>query len=98
MSIWRVFLCLVFPPIAVLDKGCGVMLLVGILWLAGLFPGIIAALIINVMDARTNRANEEPVLEKPKRKGAFVRLADGEVAEVIDDDGAMPEPRKRKDF
>jgi uncharacterized membrane protein YqaE (UPF0057 family) len=46
MSLLRVFLSIIFPPLAVLDKGCGSVLLVSLLTLAGWIPGIIAALII----------------------------------------------------
>ena len=46
MSIWRVILCVIFPPLAVIDKGCGSVLLVFILTLLGWIPGVIAALII----------------------------------------------------
>ena len=28
MSIWRVILCIVFPPLAVIDKGCGSIVIV----------------------------------------------------------------------
>src|SRR5690349_16484200 len=113
MSIWRAVLCIVFPPLAVLDKGCGMAVIVGVLWLAGIFPGIIAALIINLIDAPqqptrqsgNRRFVEIPVFgrdaidqDEPKRKGAFVRLADGEVAEIIDDDGRLPEKYKRDDY
>jgi uncharacterized membrane protein YqaE (UPF0057 family) len=47
MSCWRVLLCIIFPPLAVLDKGCGSILITTILTLIGWVPGIIAALIIN---------------------------------------------------
>lgn len=47
MSFWRVVLCIVFPPLAIADKGCGSFLLVFLLTLAGWVPGVIAALIIN---------------------------------------------------
>jgi len=46
MSIWRVILSIVFPPLAVLDKGCGSVIIVLILTLMGWIPGVIAALII----------------------------------------------------
>lgn len=46
MSIWRVILCIIFPPLAVIDKGCGSVILVLILTLCGWIPGVIAALII----------------------------------------------------
>jgi uncharacterized membrane protein YqaE (UPF0057 family) len=36
----------VLPPLVVLDKGCGSILLVTLLTLAGWIPGILAALII----------------------------------------------------
>jgi len=46
MSIWRVILAIVFPPLSVVDKGCGSILIVLILTILGWVPGIIAALII----------------------------------------------------
>jgi len=46
MSFWRVLLSILFPPLAVLDKGCGSILIVIILTLLGWIPGVIAALII----------------------------------------------------
>jgi uncharacterized membrane protein YqaE (UPF0057 family) len=47
MSCLRVLVCLIFPPLAVIDKGCGSILLVTILTLVGWVPGVIAALVIN---------------------------------------------------
>ncbi|MBW7847550.1 MAG: YqaE/Pmp3 family membrane protein [Bacteroidales bacterium] len=47
MSLWRVLLCILFPPLAVVDKGCGSVLIVFLLTLAGWIPGVLAALIIN---------------------------------------------------
>ncbi|MHC1775085.1 MAG: YqaE/Pmp3 family membrane protein [Lentimicrobium sp.] len=46
MSILRVLLCIIFPPLAVIDKGCGSVLIVFLLTLADWIPGVIAALII----------------------------------------------------
>ncbi len=46
MSCLRVVLAILFPPLAVIDKGCGSVLLVFLLTLAGWVPGVIAALII----------------------------------------------------
>ncbi|MCT8338672.1 YqaE/Pmp3 family membrane protein [Luteirhabdus pelagi] len=46
MSIWRVLLSILFPPLAVIDKGCGSILIVLILTILGWIPGVIAALII----------------------------------------------------
>jgi len=47
MSIWRVLLCIIFPPLAVIDKGCGSLIIVIILTLLGWIPGVIGALVIN---------------------------------------------------
>ncbi len=47
MSCMRVLVCVLFPPLAVIDKGCGSILLVTILTLAGWVPGVLGALIIN---------------------------------------------------
>ena len=46
MSIWRVLLAVLFPPLAVIDKGCGSVLIVALLTLAGWVPGVIGALVI----------------------------------------------------
>lgn len=46
MSLGRVLLCILLPPLAVLDKGCGTIVLVTLLTLAGWVPGAIAALIV----------------------------------------------------
>ena len=47
MSLWRVILCIIFPPLAVVDKGCGSFLIILILTILGWIPGVIGALIIN---------------------------------------------------
>ena len=47
MSIWRVLLCVLFPPLAVLDRGCGSIIIVTVLTLIGWVPGVIGALVIN---------------------------------------------------
>jgi len=46
MSCSRALLCVLLPPLAVLDKGCGSIALVSILTLIGWLPGVLAALII----------------------------------------------------
>ncbi|MCJ7757158.1 MAG: YqaE/Pmp3 family membrane protein [Gillisia sp.] len=46
MSVWRVVLSILFPPLAVYDRGCGSILIVLILTLLGWIPGVLAALII----------------------------------------------------
>jgi uncharacterized membrane protein YqaE (UPF0057 family) len=46
MSIWRVILSIFCPPLAVIDKGCGSIVITFLLWLCGWVPGVIAALVI----------------------------------------------------
>ena len=46
----RYLLCLLFPPLAVIDKGCGPILLVFIFTLFGWLPGTILAILICVRD------------------------------------------------
>jgi uncharacterized membrane protein YqaE (UPF0057 family) len=48
MSFGRAVLCLIFPPLAVLDRGCGTVLIVAALSLVGWVPGVLAALYINI--------------------------------------------------
>lgn len=47
MSLLRVIFCIIFPPLAVIDKGLGNFLLVLLLTLIGFVPGVIGALVIN---------------------------------------------------
>lgn len=46
MSIWRVILSVIFPPLAVYDRGCGSILIVLILTCCAWVPGVIGALVI----------------------------------------------------
>ena len=46
MSCLQVLLAIIFPPLAVIDRGCGSMLIVFLLTLCGWIPGVIGALII----------------------------------------------------
>lgn len=46
MSVFRVILAILFPPLAVIDRGCGSVLIVFILTLCGWVPGVIGALVI----------------------------------------------------
>ena len=46
MSLFRVLLSIIFPPLAVLDKGCGSVLIVTLLTCCGWIPGVIGALVI----------------------------------------------------
>ncbi|MCB0471485.1 MAG: YqaE/Pmp3 family membrane protein [Flavobacteriaceae bacterium] len=46
MGCFRVLLSIICPPLAVVDKGCGSVVIVFLLTIAGWVPGVIAALII----------------------------------------------------
>lgn len=46
MSFWRVLLSIFLPPLAVIDKGCGSVIIVALLTLVGWVPGVIGALVI----------------------------------------------------
>ncbi len=46
MSLLRVLLAILFPPLAVLGKGCGSFVIVFLLTLCGWVPGVIGALVI----------------------------------------------------
>jgi len=46
MTLFRVLLSILFPPLAVLDQGCGSIVIVFLLTLCGWVPGTIAALVI----------------------------------------------------
>jgi len=46
MTVLQVLLAILFPPLAVLDRGCGSILIVLLLTACGWVPGVIAALVI----------------------------------------------------
>jgi len=47
MGCGRAILCIIFPPLAVLDRGCGAILITLLLTSAGWIPGVIAAILFN---------------------------------------------------
>jgi uncharacterized membrane protein YqaE (UPF0057 family) len=47
MGCGRAILCIIFPPLAVLDRGCGAVLLTFVLTCVGWIPGVIAAICFN---------------------------------------------------
>jgi uncharacterized membrane protein YqaE (UPF0057 family) len=46
MSLIRVILAIIFPPLAVIDQGCGSIIITLLLTICGWVPGVIAALVI----------------------------------------------------
>ncbi|MDX2140012.1 MAG: YqaE/Pmp3 family membrane protein [Chloroflexota bacterium] len=57
MGCGRAILCIIFPPLAVLDRGCGTVLIVLALTIAGWIPGAIAALLLNWQAAQPPRSS-----------------------------------------
>ena len=52
MGCGKILLCILLPPLAVLDKGCGVILLVTLLTIAGWVPGALAAIFFNMQQSQ----------------------------------------------
>lgn len=48
MGLFRLILCIIFPPLAVLDCGCGSIILVCVLTCFGWIPGIIGAVVLSM--------------------------------------------------
>lgn len=55
MGCMRALICVLFPPLAVVDRGCGTFIIVFALTAAGWVPGAIAALFINYQAAENQR-------------------------------------------
>lgn len=55
MGCLRALLCIIFPPLAVVDRGCGTILIVFLLTLAGWVPGVLAALVLNFIAVQERR-------------------------------------------
>lgn len=58
MNLTRVILCIIFPPLAVIDRGCGSIVIVAVLTMIGWVPGVIGALVILNRDGSINRKFE----------------------------------------
>lgn len=52
MGCLRAIVCVILPPLAVLDEGCGPVIVVTALTLVGWVPGVIGAVVFNLMDER----------------------------------------------
>jgi uncharacterized membrane protein YqaE (UPF0057 family) len=85
----RILVSICLPPAAVIDRGCGAIIIVSFLTVLGWIPGVIAALAFNLTGRRQQRYVDVPVradsfYEKPKREAQYMRLADGTWAEIVD--------------
>jgi len=57
MGCLRALLCIIFPPLAVIDRGCGALIIVTALTIAGVWVGgVLAALYINYQHAERKRS------------------------------------------
>ena len=52
MNFFRAIVAIIFPPLAVIDKGCGAIIITFFLTLLGWIPGIIAAIIFNTRNEK----------------------------------------------
>ena len=60
MRVTKVILAVILPPLAVWDKGCGTVLLVGVLTMLAWIPGVLAAMFIVWRDfLRTSPGTED---------------------------------------
>lgn len=66
MGLGKGLLCILCPPLAVLDKGCGTVLLVTVLWCCAWVPGSIAAWIINSRQPQVIVIQQPPPPEQPR--------------------------------
>ena len=58
MGCLRAILCVLLPPLAVIDRGCGTFVIVTILTVLGWLPGVIAAVVVNLIaDAADENGN-----------------------------------------
>lgn len=92
MLLIRLLFSLVLPPLAVVDKGCVVLLVVTLLTIAGWFPGVIAALLVTAIehDRRKPRyvmvGGGEDKLKRKRAPSIFIDAPDGVPLEVVDPD------------
>ncbi|MGQ9887771.1 MAG: YqaE/Pmp3 family membrane protein [Aggregatilineales bacterium] len=80
MILIRLILAFVFPPLAVLDKGCGALLLVFTLTLAGWFPGVLAAVLVVLLDAIRQEPPPARVVVVPARASRGVVIPNSDAA------------------
>jgi uncharacterized membrane protein YqaE (UPF0057 family) len=52
MGCLRLIVAVVFPPLAVIDKGCGPIIVVSLLTIMGWIPGVIGAIVFASMKPR----------------------------------------------
>ena len=58
MGLGRAFLCILLPPLAVIHRGWGTVIIVLALTLAGWVPGVIAALLLNYPKRRKGKSKD----------------------------------------
>lgn len=83
MNVFQFILAIIFPPLAVMDRGCGSFLIVTVLTILGWIPGVLAALIITSSPKYKYQPPKQPdFLDKAKAFEAKVKAwSDRKVAE-----------------
>jgi len=69
MSCLQAILCIILPPLAVLDKGCGTFLIVTLLTFCGWVPGVLAALVVTSQPPQQQQVvytNDPNLITAPK--------------------------------
>ncbi len=78
-------MCVVFPPFAVADRGCGTLTIM--LFLTVIFwpLAIVAAFYLNLRHPISPKYVTIPTWDRqPERDREYIRLADGTMAEVVE--------------
>lgn len=78
----RLVFAFFFPPLAVVDKGCGTVLLVFALTLAGWLPGVFAAALLILLDALSQEPAVPRTVVVPGRVRRTVVIPDPDAAPV----------------
>jgi uncharacterized membrane protein YqaE (UPF0057 family) len=87
MLFMRLIFAFLFPPLAVVDKGCGTTLIVFALTLAGWLPGVFAAMLILLLDAMHQDSAPVRTVVVPARASRTVFIPD------LDDEPLKRGPR-----
>jgi uncharacterized membrane protein YqaE (UPF0057 family) len=83
-KVLRLGLAVILPPVAVLDKGCGAVVLVTILTIAGWVPGILLAALMILTEESTS------TMRPGRSNGRYVTVP------ALDSDGLEDELPKEK--
>ncbi len=77
-TLFRLILAFLLPPLAVLDRGCCALFLVSFLTLAGWVPGVIAAVLIVLLDLWQRESEPARTVTVPGRAVRTVVIPDAD--------------------